>query len=38
DFMEVVQAISQDGRGSPAGSALVQKMRQMLALEWEVEL
>jgi hypothetical protein len=27
---------SHDGRGSPFGSALVQKIRQMLALDWEV--
>jgi hypothetical protein len=36
DSKVVVQDISHDGRGSPFGSALVQKIRQMLALDWEV--
>jgi hypothetical protein len=36
DFMVVVQAIFETSKQSSNGSALIQKIRQMLDLDWEV--
>ncbi|GAU10733.1 hypothetical protein TSUD_425170, partial [Trifolium subterraneum] len=38
DSFVVVQALTNDSIGSPCGSAIIQKIRKLLRLEWEVKV